>query len=253
MTSYQKLYHPNQETFTAYHKISAQHNNKQGIIFLSGFKSDMNGTKAQALSKYARENDLDLTLFEYSGHGNSSGKFIDGTIGLWLENTLNVIDQLTDKPQILVGSSMGGWIMLLAALAKPERISSIIGLASAPDFTEELIWDYLNHEQRDTLLKNKQIDFSNEFCDTPYPISLELITEARNHMLLDKEIPINIPTHLIHGMADKDVPYQTSIRIAEKITSDNVNVHLIKDAHHGLSRPQDLEFIYEIIEKELKK
>lgn len=252
MDNYKKLYHKD-GSFTTYRQIHAKQNNKQGITFLSGFKSDMNGTKAQALRKYAKKNDLDLTLFEYSGHGNASGKFIDGTIGLWLENTLNVIDQLTDKPQILVGSSMGGWIMLLAALARPERISSLIGLASAPDFTEELIWDYLTQEQKDMLLKNKQIDFSNEFCNTPYPISLDLITEARNHILLNKEIPLNMPIHLIHGMEDKDVPYQTSIRIAQKVTSNNVNVHLIKNAGHGLSRPQDLEFIYDIIEKELKK
>lgn len=252
MDKYKKLHHKD-GSFTTYQQIHAKQGNKQGIIFLSGFKSDMNGTKAQALSKYAKKNDLDLTLFEYSGHGNASGKFIDGTIGLWLENTLNVIDHLTDKPQILVGSSMGGWIMLLTALARPERISSIIGLAAAPDFTEELIWDYLTQEQKDILLKDKQIDFSNEFCDNPYPISLELIMEARNHMLLDKEIPLNMPIHLIHGMEDKDVPYQTSIRIAQKVTSNNVNIHLIKDAGHGLSRPQDLEFIYDIIKKELKK
>ncbi|MCT4635939.1 MAG: alpha/beta hydrolase [Rickettsiales bacterium] len=252
MNNYKKLHHKD-GSFSTYQQVHAKQNNEQGILFLSGFKSDMNGTKAQALSKYAKENNLDLTLFEYSGHGNSSGEFIDGTIGLWLENTLNVIDLLTDKPQILVGSSMGGWIMLLAALARPERVSSLIGLAAAPDFTEELIWDYLNLEQKDDLLKNKKIDFSNEFCDTPYPISLNLITEARNHLLLDKEIPLDIPIHLIHGMNDKDVPYQTTIRIAEKLTSNDVNVHLIKEAGHGLSRPQDLEFIYEIIKKALRK
>lgn len=252
MDNYKKLHHKD-GSFTTYQQIHAKQNNKQGIIFLSGFKSDMNGTKAQALNKYAKENDLDLTLFEYSGHGNSSGEFIDGTIGLWLNNTLNVIDQLTNKPQILVGSSMGGWIMLLAALARPERISSLIGLAAAPDFTEELIWDFLSLDQKESLLKNKKIDFSNEFCDDPYPITLNLITEARNHILLDKEIPLDMPIHLIHGMNDKDVPYQTSIRIAEKLTSNDVNVHLIKEAGHGLSRPQDLEFIYEIVKKELRK
>jgi pimeloyl-ACP methyl ester carboxylesterase len=252
MSNYQKLHHKD-GSFTTYQQIHSKKDNKQGIIFLSGFKSDMNGTKAQAFSKYAKKNNLDLTLFEYSGHGSSSGKFTDGTIGLWLENTLNVIDQLTEKPQILVGSSMGGWIMLLAALARPERISSLIGLAAAPDFTEELIWDYLTQEQKDMLLKNKQIDFNNEFCDDPYPISLDLITEAREHILLDKEIILDMPIHLIHGMEDKDVPYQTSIRIAEKVTSSNVNVHLIKDADHVLSRPQDLEFIYDILAKELKK
>ncbi len=248
MNNYQKLYHANQETFTAYHKISAKQNNKPGLIFLSGFKSDMNGTKAQAIKKYAEKNDLDLILFEYSGHGNSSGKFIDGTIGLWLKNTLDVIDQLTDKPQILIGSSMGGWIMLLAALARPEKIIKLIGIAAAPDFTEELIWNQLSIEQKNLIQKNKQIDFSNEFCDDAYPISLELIEEARNHLLLDKEIPIDIPIHLIHGMEDKDVPYSTALRIAEKLTSTNVTIHLLKNAGHGVSKPEELEFIYKVIE-----
>ena len=247
MTNYQKLYHSNQDSFTAYHKISAKQNNKPGLIFLSGFKSDMNGNKAKAIAEYALKNEHDLIRFDYSGHGNSSGEFIDGTIGLWLENTLNIIDQLTDKPQILIGSSMGGWIMLLAALARPEKIAGLIGLAAAPDFTEELIWNQLSSAQMDLILKNKQVDFNNEFCDDPYPISLELILDARKHLLLNNEIHLEMPIHLIHGMADKDVPYQTSIRIAEKITGKNVQIHLLKNAGHGLSGPQELEVIYGVI------
>lgn len=252
MTDHKKLHHPNQKSFTAYHKISAKQNNKHGIIFLGGFKSDMNGTKATAIAAYAKKNDLDFIKFDYSGHGTSSGDFVDGSIDLWLEDTLRVIDQLTNKPQILIGSSMGGWIMLLAALARPERIAALIGLAAAPDFTEELIWNYLSNEQKTILANTGQVLFNNEFCEHAYPISQKLLKESKPHILLDKEIPINIPIHLIHGMEDKDVPFSTAIRIAEKVTSKNVQISLLKNAGHGLSQPKELELIYQAIEDAIK-
>ena len=252
MTDHKKLYHPNQKSFTAYHKISAKQNNKHGIIFLGGFKSDMNGTKASAIAAYAKKNDHDLIRFDYSGHGTSSGDFIDGSIDSWLKDTIHVIDQLTDKPQILIGSSMGGWIMLLAALARPKRIASLIGLAAAPDFTQELIWDYLSKEQKAILTDTGQVLFSNEFCEDAYPISQELIEKSQPHLLLDKEIPIDIPIHLIHGMEDKDVPFSTAIRIAEKATSKNVKISLLKNAGHGLSQPEELELIYKAIEEAIE-
>ena len=242
----QKLYYKNQQCFLAYHKYLAKENNKQGLIFLGGFKSDMNGTKAQAISAYARKNDYDFLRFDYAGHGQSSGKFLDGTIGLWLQNTLEIIDN-TDKPQILIGSSMGGWLMLLAALARPNKIIGLIGLAAAADFTEEEIWNCMTIKQKEKLSKDGCIDFNNEFCTDAYPISLELITEARQHLLLTSEINLNIPVRLIHGMEDKDVPYSTSIRIAEKIISKDVRVHLLKNAGHRLSESDELEFIYQVI------
>ena len=231
-----------------YNKYSAKRSNKVGLIFLSGFKSDMTGTKSQAIAAYAKENDHDLIRFDYFGHGQSSGKFTDGTIGLWLENTLAVIDSLADdKPQILIGSSMGGWIMLLAAIARPKIIAGLIGLAAAPDFIEELIWDYMSGEQKQKLQKDGIIDFSNEFCEDAYPISLKLVEEARSHLLLNKKIPINVPVRLIHGMDDKDVPYHTSIRIAEKIETNDVHIELLKNAGHRLSNPEELEVIYRTI------
>lgn len=247
MGYYQKLYHSNQESFTAYHKISAKQNNKLGIIFLGGFNSDMNGTKAQNFAQYAIEQDYDFIRFDYSGHGMSSGKFEEGTIRQWLEDTLRVIDQLTDKPQILIGSSMGGWLMLLAALARPDKIAGMIGLAAAPDFTEDLIWGKFTAKQKEDILRDKQIHFSNEFCSDPYLITLNLIEEARNHLLLDKIININIPIYLFHGMDDQDVPYQISLNLAEKLTSKNVDVHLIKNAGHRLSEPGELKKIHQII------
>jgi pimeloyl-ACP methyl ester carboxylesterase len=248
MKDYQKLYHSNQEEFLAYRKYYKKSNDKPGIIFLGGFKSDMNGTKAQAIASYAKKNNYDLLLFDYFGHGQSSGDFIDGTIGIWLQNTLDIIDNLTDnKPQILIGSSMGGWLMLLAALARPQIIQGLIGLAAAPDFTEELIWQKLSDQQKADIYEKKAIQYSNDFCDDAYPISLSLITEARQHLLLNNKININLPIRLIHGMADEDVPYNTSIRLTQQILSKDVRLELIKNSGHRLSSSEDLELIYQTI------
>ena len=182
-----------------------------------------------------------------SYHGNSSGEFTDCSIDIWLKNTLRVIDELTDKPQILIGSSMGGWLMLLAAMVRPHRVAGLVGLAAAPDFTEELIWDYMTSTQKEKILKDKIIDFSNEFCEDSYPISHKLIEESRQHLLLSKKLALEMPIHLIHGMEDKDVPYKVAIRIAEAVSSNNVKIHLLKGAGHRLSEPNELEFIYQII------
>lgn len=236
--------------YLAYNKYCANNNNKPGIIFLCGFKSDMNGTKAMAFEQYAKKNDLDYLKFDYYGHGSSSGEFIDGTIGQWLEDTLTIIDNVaSSKPQILIGSSMGGWIMLLAALKRPTRIKALLGLAAAPDFTEELIWNEMTLAEKEQIAAQGQIEFGNEFCSDNYLISNKLILEARNHLLLDKKIPLNMPIRLIHGMDDKDVPFNTATRIAQQVTSDDVQVHLLKSAGHRLSEAHELEFIYKEIDK----
>ncbi len=248
MNDYQKLYYSNQENFLAYRQNRAKSHNKHGIIFLSGFKSDMNGTKAQAISEYAIKNDYDFISFDYFGHGNSSGEFINGTINTWLENAIKIIDELTkDQPQILVGSSMGGWIMLLAALARPQRVAGLVGLAAAPDFTEELIWNCMSEKQKEELNKEREIFFNNEFCEDAYQISYDLIHQSRQHLLLNDQIAIDVPIRLIHGMEDKDVPYQTSIRVAEKVTSNDVEVRLLKNSGHRLSSPEDFKIIYQTI------
>ena len=254
MNDYQKLYNYNQDTFLAYQKYQAKQTNKYGLIFLGGFKSDMNGTKAQAISEYTKKNDYDFIRFDYFGHGQSSGEFIDGTIELWTNSALEIIDNLTDdKPQILIGSSMGGWIMLLAALARPKKIAKLIGLAAAPDFTEDLIWSYLSNTQKELIETNGQILFNNEFCEDAYPISLNLIKDGRKNLLLSKEINIDIPIRLIHGMNDKDVPYQTSIKIAEQVISSEVEVQLLKQSGHRLSSPEELEVIYQAITQFISK
>ena len=211
-----------------------------GVIFLGGFMSDMTGTKAMALDDHCRERGLAYLRFDYLGHGQSSGAFTDGTIGRWAADAIAVIDEVTAGPQVLVGSSMGGWIMLLAALARPERIVGLVGLAAAPDFTEELIWRGLDETQRTALLDQGVIHMPSDYDDTPYPITRTLIEEGRDHLLLGGPIGLNCPVRLLQGMADRDVPWKTALTLAEKLAGDDVEVTLIKGGDHRLSEPQDL-------------
>jgi pimeloyl-ACP methyl ester carboxylesterase len=219
-----------------------------GIIFLGGFMSDMTGTKAQALESYAQRRGRAFLRFDYRGHGASSGRFDEATIGDWAEDAIAVLDALTEGPQILVGSSMGGWIMLLAALARPERVAGLIGIAAAPDFTEDLIWARATPDQRRALEDVGYIDSPSAYSETPYRITRRFIEEGRDHLLLGKAIPLHCPVRLIHGMEDVDVPWQTSLRLAEALESRDLEVTLVKDAAHRLSEPQDLKRLERAIE-----
>jgi pimeloyl-ACP methyl ester carboxylesterase len=211
-----------------------------GIVFLSGFKSDMTGTKASALDAFCQTRGLGFLRFDYSGHGASSGDFLDGTISRWFADALAAFDRLTEGPQILVGSSMGGWIMLLVALARPERIKGLIGLAPAPDFTEELIWRTLSEDERGKLIRDGKLAQPSEYSEDPYVITRALIEDGRKNLLLAGPIAIDAPVRLLHGLNDRDVPYQISLRLQALLAAPDVVVHLIKDGDHRLSRPQDL-------------
>lgn len=247
----------------AYHKFTPEKTgnlapNLGGIVFMGGFMSDMQGSKALYLENFCKHYDVPYVRFDYFGHGDSSGEFLGGTIGRWKHDTLEVIDQLTEGPQLLVGSSMGGWLMLLAALARPNRVAGLVGIAAGPDFTDDLIWDKMTDAQRDELKKNGQFIVpcntppSADFEPDPYPISLKLIEEARSHMLLhQREIAIDCPVRLIHGMLDEDVPYQLAERICEKLTSKDVMVHLLKHGDHRLSAPRHLHFLGQVIKEML--
>src|SRR5258706_14001250 len=180
-----------------------------GIVFLPGFRSDMGGTKAGALAIHCRQYGQTLTRFDYFGHGSSSGDFRDGAIGRWLEDALVVVDRLTRGPQILVGSSMGCWIGLLAALARPGRVAGFVGIAGAPDFTEELIWGRLNEEQRRRLRAEGELLYDSAYESGSIPFTLKLIEEGRRHLLMGGPIALACPMRLLHGMADPDVPYST--------------------------------------------
>ena len=211
-----------------------------GVVFLGGFMSDMQGTKAIELECYCREVGHAFTRLDYSGHGESSGDFEDGTIGAWLDDSLAVIDKCTEGPLIIIGSSMGGWIMLLAALARPDRVAGLIGIAAAPDFTRDLMWDRFGDDIKEILEKDGVYYQTSEYGEEAYTITMKLIEDGDNRLLLDRPIPLHCPGHLLHGMRDKSVPWMTTSRIAEKILSEDVRISLVKDGDHRLSRDQDI-------------
>lgn len=211
-----------------------------GLVFLHGFRSDMTGQKALAVEEFARARGQACLLFDGFGHGQSSGDFALGTIGRWAEDAAAMLDQLTQGPQILVGSSFGGWIMLLAALARPGRVAALMGIAAAPDFTEDLILPAFPGEVREKLETEGQVMVPSGYGLPPYPITKRLIDEARGHLVLRAPIPFTGPVRLIHGLEDRDVPWQTSVRLAENLTSGDVEVTLVKGGGHRLSEPADL-------------
>jgi pimeloyl-ACP methyl ester carboxylesterase len=214
--------------------------NAPGIVFLHGFRSDMAGGKAQAVEAYARARGHACLLFDGFGHGRSSGDFALGTIGRWAEDAAAVLDQLTEGPQILVGSSFGGWMMLLATLARRERVAGLIGLAAAPDFTEDLILTAFDPAERRALDEQGQVVVPGTYGLPPYPITKRLIEEARDHLVLRAPIAITCPVRLIHGLADPDVPWQTALELEKRLASTDVTVTLVKGAGHRLSEPADL-------------
>lgn len=222
----------------AYHRSSGK---SPGVVFLTGFKSDMTGGKALALEEYCQARGQAFLRFDYTGHGASSGAFEDGTIGAWAADAVTALDELTDGPQVLVGSSMGGWIMLLAALARKERVRALVGIAPAPDFTEDLLWDAFTDEQRAEITARGYIDMPNCYDDgEPYRIVGKFVDEGRNNLLLRGPIDLDIPVRLIHGMRDEDVPWKTSLRIQEKLVSEDVEIQFVKSGGHRLSEPEDL-------------
>lgn len=231
--------------------VSTHNVHLPGIIFLGGFMSDMEGTKATALHRYCIQNDYNFIRFDYFGHGKSSRTFTEGTIGLWRDNTLAVLDKLTQGPQILIGSSMGGWIMLLVTLLRQERIAGLVGIAAAPDFTEQLIWNALPEHAKVELQAKGIYDLASEYSQSPYPITLKLIDEARQHLILDTPIPITCPVRLIHGMKDDDVPYTLSIELTKQLKSNDVNLTLVKNGDHRMASPGDVALLSKTLEETL--
>jgi pimeloyl-ACP methyl ester carboxylesterase len=222
----------------AYHRSPGH---PPGIVFLGGFKSDMTGGKAMWLDAFCKARGQAFLRFDYSGHGASSGRFVDGTIGQWASDAVAALDALTEGPQILIGSSMGGWLMLLTALARPRRVCGLVGIAPAPDFTEDLIESRLTPEQKAVLDRDGVVQTLTEWSPEPTPITRRLLDEGRNHLLLRGRIPLTVPVRLIHGTADRDVPCETSLRLATALDSEDVEITLVKGAGHRLSEPNDLK------------
>ena len=216
-----------------------------GLFWLSGFHSDMRGTKAIALDAWAAERNRACVRFDYSGHGESGGAFVDGTIGRWLEETVAVFEQFCAGPQIVIGSSMGGWVALLLArelARRPARRASLAGLvliAPAPDFTEELMWKGFSPEARHAI-ETEGVWLRPSAYGEPYPITRALIEEGRNHLLLGGSIDVGCPVRILQGAQDPDVPWQHAFALAHRLPVDDVVLTMIQDGDHRLSRPQDI-------------
>ncbi len=216
------------------------------VVFLSGFKSDMTGSKATALAADCAARGQGFIRFDYSGHGQSGGDFMEGTIGLWLRDVLAVIDELTHGSLVLVGSSMGGWLSLLAAIARPERVHALVGVASAPDFTERLIWDKLNDQQKHELMEKGVFYAPSCYGEEPYPITRTLIEEARRHLVLGARLDITCPVRLLHGTLDQDVPVEIAHLLAKKLPQASLT--LIDGGDHRLSEKADLQLLCDTLE-----
>lgn len=240
------LHRPDGETIAYHHSRGSA----PGVLFCPGFNSDMEGNKALALETWCRERDRQYTRFDYFGHGQSSGAVEQGTIGRWRADTLAVLAQVTSGPQYIVGSSMGGWMMLLAALAVPQRIAGLLGLAAAPDFTRDLLQRSLDGKQREQLAAVGYVDLPSDYDDgRPYRISKELLEEGDAHLLLDGPIPIDVPVRLIHGQADPDIPWEHSLRLARCLAASDVELQLVKCGDHRLSSASDLARLLNTLEQ----
>ena len=218
-----------------------------GVVFLPGFRSDMQGSKALALREHCLATGRALLRFDYSGHGESAGRFEDGTIGQWAADAIAVFDALTEGPQVLVGSSMGGWIALLLARARPDRIAGLIGIAPAPDFTETLMWPEFTDAQRAELMAKGVLYLPSQYGD-PTPVTSALIEDGKLHNVLDAPIPLDCPVRILHGMQDPDVPWRHALRLVDALAGKDVRLHLIKDGDHRLSRPEDLALLAQTLD-----
>jgi pimeloyl-ACP methyl ester carboxylesterase len=218
-----------------------------GLFWLGGFNSDMRGTKALALDAWAAEHGRACIRFDYSGHGESGGAFIDGTIGRWLEEGIAVFEQFCRGPQVVIGSSMGGWMALLLARAIAKReatgaaLAGLVLIAPAPDFTEQLMWNNFSDEIREEIRTKGVWMRPSEYGDgTPYPITRALIEEGRNHLLLGSAIEVGCPVRILQGAQDPDVPWQHAFALAHRLPAEDVVLTMIQDGDHRLSRPQDI-------------
>ncbi len=226
--------------------VRARAGRAPGLFWLGGFKSDMQGTKALALDAWAKEHGRACVRFDYSGHGESGGDFVDGTIGRWLEESVVVFEQFCAGPQVVIGSSMGGWIALLLAREIRKRrgkgsLAGLVLIAPAPDFTEELMWKGFPAAVKKEI-KTKGVWLSpSEYGDgSPYPITRNLIEEGRNHLLLGGSIDTGCPVRILQGAQDPDVPWRHAFALVHRLPADDVVLTMIQDGDHRLSRPQDI-------------
>jgi pimeloyl-ACP methyl ester carboxylesterase len=228
--------------------VRAREGATPGLLWLGGFKSDMKGIKAEALDRWAQEHGRALVRFDYSGHGESGGSFTDGTIGRWLEESLAVFDAFCRGPQVVIGSSMGGWLALLltrelARRGRPAQgqVAGLVLIAPAVDFTQELMWKRFPPEVRREIDQAGVWARPSPYSDEPYLITRGLIEEGRNHLLLGGMIETGCPVRILQGVQDADVPWQHAVELTSSFAQDDVVLTLVKDGDHRLSRPEDIE------------
>jgi pimeloyl-ACP methyl ester carboxylesterase len=214
------------------------------IVFLPGYASDMEGTKALALDTFAEQRGLSMLRFDYSGTGSSSGHFEDGTLALWLEEALAAVDRLTSGPLVLVGSSMGGWIALHLALLRPGRVRALVGVAAAPDFTD---WGFTD-EQKATLERDGRIEEANPYGPEPSIFTHAFWASGQRLRLLGGEIAIDCPVRLLHGEADEEVPLDVGFRLMRSVRSSDVQLNVLKGGGHRLSEPHEIRAILSTVE-----
>jgi pimeloyl-ACP methyl ester carboxylesterase len=225
--------------------VRARKGSAPGLFWLGGFNSDMKGTKALALDAWAAAHGRACVRFDYSGHGESGGAFIDGTIGRWLEESVAVFEQFCTGPQVVIGSSMGGWMALLLAreIARREgsraSLAGLVLIAPAPDFTEQLMWNGFSPEVKKEI-ETKGVWLRPWQYGEPYPITRALIEEGRQHLLLGSAIEVGCPVRILQGAQDPDVPWQHAFALTHRLPSDDVVLTMIQDGDHRLSRPQDI-------------
>jgi pimeloyl-ACP methyl ester carboxylesterase len=232
----------------AYHIVDAQGDISAtpGIVFLGGFRSEMTGTKASWLDDWARSRGRAYLRFDYSGHGASSGEFEEGCVGDWAEDAAEVLERLTEGPQVLVGSSMGGWIGLLLARRLPERIAALVGIAAAPDFTERMFREF-SETQRRELESAGRVLLPSIYSNEPYAITRRLIEDGRQHMLLDAPLRLDCPVRLLQGTADADVEHLVALRLLDCIEGPDVRLILVKGSDHRFSGPRELALIGRVL------
>ncbi|HCV48947.1 MAG TPA: alpha/beta hydrolase [Rhodobiaceae bacterium] len=214
-----------------------------GLVFLAGFKADMDGSKAEALAAWCASEKMDFLRFDYFGHGQSGGDFIDGTISLWREDVLNIISDLTNGPQIIVGSSFGGWLSLMAACHKPLNIAALVLIAPAVDMTDRLIESFFNEALLKELHTKGVAYLPSDYDEEGYPVTRDMIVDGRKHLMLEKGIEFKGPVRILHGRLDASVPWSLSLELAGALASQDVETTFVEHGDHRLSEPENIDLL----------
>lgn len=231
----------------AFHRTAGE---TPGLVFLGGFMSDMEGTKALALEDWARAKGRAFLRFDYSGHGQSSGAFSDGCIGDWAADARAVIEALTEGPQVLVGSSMGGWISAILIRENPSRVAGFVGIAAAPDFTEDSMWRGFSDAERARLMAEGLVHLPSDYGD-PYPITRQLIEDGRDNLVLRSPLKMPFPVRLLQGTDDADVERAVALKLLDHIEGDDVRLTFVRGADHRFSSPECLALVERAVEEVL--